>query len=138
VTKPDGSEVLLKAKNILIATGGAPTRLPIEGAELAVTSDEALSLDNLPDKSVLIVGSGCVERGSRLGWLLQVQCHRAEQADATQLAPTDAPALPLPCLLPLRCNCNCCSYIAVEFAGIFQGLGAQVHLMYRADKPLRG
>jgi glutathione reductase (NADPH) len=29
-------------------------------------------------------------------------------------------------------------YIAVEFAGIFQGLGAQVHLMYRADKPLRG
>lgn len=87
VTKPDGSEVLLKAKNILIATGGAPTRLPIEGAELAVTSDEALSLDNLPDKSVLIVGSG---------------------------------------------------YIAVEFAGIFQGLGAQVHLMYRADKPLRG
>lgn len=31
-----------------------------------------------------------------------------------------------------------CRYIAVEFAGIFQGLGAQVHLMYRADKPLRG
>lgn len=28
-------------------------------------------------------------------------------------------------------------YIAVEFAGIFRGLGAQVHLMYRADFPLR-
>jgi glutathione reductase (NADPH) len=35
------------------------------------------------------------------------------------------------------CTC-CCSYIAVEFAGIFKGLGADVHLMYRADKPLRG
>jgi glutathione reductase (NADPH) len=29
-------------------------------------------------------------------------------------------------------------YIATEFAGIFAGLGGQVHLMYRADKPLRG
>ncbi len=29
-------------------------------------------------------------------------------------------------------------YIATEFAGIFHGLGAHVHLMYRADKPLRG
>jgi len=28
-------------------------------------------------------------------------------------------------------------YIAVEFAGIFRGLGAEVHLMYRADFPLR-
>ncbi|GMH33273.1 hypothetical protein BSKO_01107 [Bryopsis sp. KO-2023] len=29
-------------------------------------------------------------------------------------------------------------YIAVEFAGIFNGLGAKVHLMYRRPKPLRG
>lgn len=58
VSKPDGSEQLLKAKNILIATGGAPTKLDIEGGEHAITSDEALALDNLPDKSVLIVGSG--------------------------------------------------------------------------------
>jgi glutathione reductase (NADPH) len=58
VTKPDGSEQLLKAKNILIATGGAASKLPIEGAEHAITSDEALALDNLPDSSVLIVGSG--------------------------------------------------------------------------------
>ena len=28
-------------------------------------------------------------------------------------------------------------YIAVEFAGIFKGLGAQTHIMYRADFPLR-
>jgi glutathione reductase (NADPH) len=29
-------------------------------------------------------------------------------------------------------------YIAVEFAGIFRGLGADVHIMYRAEYPLRG
>lgn len=29
-------------------------------------------------------------------------------------------------------------YIAVEFAGIFKGLGANVHLVYRSNLPLRG
>ncbi|GMH32296.1 hypothetical protein BSKO_00130 [Bryopsis sp. KO-2023] len=29
-------------------------------------------------------------------------------------------------------------YIAVEFAGIFTGYGADTHLVYRADRPLRG
>jgi len=29
-------------------------------------------------------------------------------------------------------------YIAVEFSGIFNGLGASVHLMYRKPLPLRG
>lgn len=29
-------------------------------------------------------------------------------------------------------------YIAVEFAGIFNGFGAKTHLVYRADLPLRG
>lgn len=58
VTKPDGTEQLLKTKNILIATGGAPSKLSIEGAEHCITSDEALALDNLPDKNVLILGSG--------------------------------------------------------------------------------
>jgi glutathione reductase (NADPH) len=29
-------------------------------------------------------------------------------------------------------------YIAVEFAGIFNGFGAKTHLVYRADEPLRG
>lgn len=84
----------LTARHILVATGGRATRLPIPGAELAVTSDEALALDALPQPPapgkrpiVLIVGGG---------------------------------------------------YIAVEFAGIFNGLGCEVHLCYRADKPLRG
>jgi glutathione reductase (NADPH) len=58
VTAADGTKQRLTAKNILIATGGHATRLPIEGAEHTITSDEALSLDNLPNSSVLIVGSG--------------------------------------------------------------------------------
>lgn len=89
VSGPDGSKRTLRAKNILVATGGYATRLDIPGAEHAITSDEALALDNLPPEGrpVLIVGSG---------------------------------------------------YIAVEFAGIFNGLGAETHLMFRADSPLRG
>ncbi|KAI8473138.1 MAG: hypothetical protein J3K34DRAFT_189860 [Monoraphidium minutum] len=83
----DGSKRTLRAKNILVATGGYATKIDIPGAEHAITSDEALALDALPGKSVLIIGSG---------------------------------------------------YIAVEFAGIFNGLGAETHLMFRATSPLRG
>lgn len=77
---------VLRAKNILVATGGRPARLEIPGQELAITSDEALVLEKLP-KKIVIVGAG---------------------------------------------------YIAVEFAGIFAGFGAEVHLVYRRDLPLRG
>ena len=76
----------LRAKNILVATGGRPARLNIPGKDLAITSDEALVLPKLPRK-VVIVGAG---------------------------------------------------YIAVEFAGIFAGFGAEVHLVFRRDLPLRG
>ena len=58
----------------------------IPGADLGITSDEALNLQELP-KRIVIVGSG---------------------------------------------------YIAVEFAGIFAGLGVQVDLVYRQLLPLRG
>ena len=58
----------------------------IPGAELGFTSDEALALDTLPAK-IVIVGGG---------------------------------------------------YIALEFAGIFKGLGSDVTLMFRQDLPLRG
>jgi glutathione reductase (NADPH) len=54
--------------------------------EHGITSDEALVLDNLPRRTITIVGGG---------------------------------------------------YIAVEFTGIFNGLGYDVHLMYRASNPLR-
>jgi glutathione reductase (NADPH) len=74
------------AKHILIATGGWPQVPDIPGKELAITSNEAFFLEQLP-KRVLVVGGG---------------------------------------------------YIAVEFASIFHGLGAETSLLYRKDLFLRG
>ena len=77
----------IRARKILIATGGRPEKgAPIEGLDLAITSNEAFHLPQLP-RRVLIVGGG---------------------------------------------------YIAVEFAGIFAGLGANTAIVYRGDKILRG
>lgn len=88
VRASDGSVRQLKTKNILIATGGRAVKPPIDGAELAITSDEALVLDDVPEGgTIAIVGAG---------------------------------------------------YIAVEFAGIFSGLGYKVHLVIRGEQPLRG
>jgi len=80
----DGRQVT--ADRILIAVGGRPWVPDIPGRELAITSDEAFHLEQLPGR-VLIAGAG---------------------------------------------------YIAVEFAGIFNGLGSEVTLAYRRDRILRG
>ena len=78
---------IFTAEKVLIATGARPVIPPgLEGAEHAITSNEAFHLPQLP-KSILIVGGG---------------------------------------------------YIAVEFAGIFNGLGVQTTLMYRGANILRG
>ncbi|WP_271407625.1 glutathione-disulfide reductase [Pseudomonas sp. Q1-7] len=74
------------ARHILIATGGWPQIPDIPGRELAISSNEAFFLEQLP-KRVLVVGGG---------------------------------------------------YIAVEFASIFHGLGAQTSLLYRRELFLRG
>jgi glutathione reductase (NADPH) len=76
----------LSAEKVLIATGARPVAPPIPGIELAITSNEAFHLTELP-KRMLIVGGG---------------------------------------------------YIAVEFAGIFNGLGVETTLMYRGANILRG
>lgn len=47
------------APQLIIATGATPSRLPIEGAELAMTSDELLALRQLPE-SVAIIGAGVI------------------------------------------------------------------------------
>ena len=47
------------AERIMIATGGWPTLLDIPGAELGITSNEALDLKVLP-KRMVIVGSGYI------------------------------------------------------------------------------
>ncbi|HSC82870.1 MAG TPA: glutathione-disulfide reductase [Pseudomonas sp.] len=74
------------AERILVATGGWPQLPDIPGKELAISSNEAFFLEQLP-KRVLVVGGG---------------------------------------------------YIAVEFASIFHGLGAQTSLLYRGELFLRG
>lgn len=76
----------LDAKHILIATGGRPFMPAIEGIELAITSNEAFHLEQLPE-SILIEGGG---------------------------------------------------FIAVEFAGIFAGLGVKTSIIYRRERILRG
>lgn len=79
-------EQTIRARHILIATGGWPQLPDIPGKEHAITSNEAFFLKALP-RRVLVVGGG---------------------------------------------------YIAVEFASIFRGLGAQVSQLYRGELFLRG
>jgi len=86
ITAKTGSTERVTARDILIATGGKAFKPDIPGAHLGITSDEALSLETLPDR-ITIIGSG---------------------------------------------------YIAVEFAGIFKGLGVDVDLIFRQALPLRG
>lgn len=58
---PGGGTRTLTAKHILIATGGHAVKAPIEGAEHAITSDEALALDDLPElRTVVTVGAGYI------------------------------------------------------------------------------
>ncbi len=49
----------IKADKIIIATGSVPTKVPIDGIENCITSDEALDLEKLP-KSMLIIGGGVI------------------------------------------------------------------------------
>ena len=74
------------AKYILVAVGGWPSMPDVPGIEHAITSNEALHLEEQP-KHIVIVGGG---------------------------------------------------YIAVEFAGIFNGVGSKVTQLYRGEHILRG
>jgi len=81
------SDRTLTAETVLIATGGRPW-IPdsVDGGDLAITSNEAFHLEELP-RTVMVVGGG---------------------------------------------------YIAVEFAGIFVGLGSKTILVHHGDEILRG
>ncbi|GJX60510.1 glutathione reductase, cytosolic [Tanacetum coccineum] len=59
VIQLDGTKLSYTAKHILIATGGRAQRPDIPGQELGITSDEALSLDELP-KRVVVLGGGYI------------------------------------------------------------------------------
>lgn len=89
VTGPNSVEVAGKtytAERILVATGSRPHLPDLPGIEHAITSNEALDLEELPNR-IVIVGGG---------------------------------------------------YIAVEFAGLFNALGADVSIIIRAGNILRG
>ncbi|MDE6861042.1 MAG: dihydrolipoyl dehydrogenase [Duncaniella sp.] len=53
------SGVQYTAPKIIVATGSAPAKLQIPGAELAMTSDDALSMTSIP-KSMVIIGGGVI------------------------------------------------------------------------------
>ncbi|KAL2530914.1 Glutathione reductase [Forsythia ovata] len=52
----DGTKISYSAKHILIATGSRAQRPAIQGQELAITSDEALSLEELPKRAIVLGG----------------------------------------------------------------------------------
>ena len=56
---PDARE--LTAVHVVVATGGLPLKLPIEGADLegVLTSDEVLQLESVPG-SLIVIGGGAV------------------------------------------------------------------------------
>lgn len=55
----DGTDDVYCAPTVLIATGSKPSLLPIPGAELAMTSDDFLRLDTLPE-NVVVIGGGVI------------------------------------------------------------------------------
>ncbi|XP_045813201.1 glutathione reductase, cytosolic [Trifolium pratense] len=59
VTQLDGTKLSYTAKHILIATGSRAQRPDIPGKELGITSDEALSLEEFPKRTV-ILGAGYI------------------------------------------------------------------------------
>ncbi|KAL8481153.1 hypothetical protein ACS0TY_027085 [Phlomoides rotata] len=59
VIQLDGTKINYSAKHILIATGSRAQRPDIPGKELSITSDEALSLEELP-KRVVVLGAGYI------------------------------------------------------------------------------
>ncbi|KAK9088090.1 hypothetical protein Syun_030484 [Stephania yunnanensis] len=59
LTQIDGTRMSFSAKHILIATGSRAQRPNIPGKELSITSDEALSLEELP-KRALVLGGGYI------------------------------------------------------------------------------
>ena len=53
----DGSVRQLRTRHILVATGGHAVKIPVPGAELAITSDEALVLEDLRGGPIVVVRS---------------------------------------------------------------------------------
>lgn len=63
-----GDEIILKARNIIIATGSRPASPPIPGSDLdgVMNSDEILDMTSLPS-SLTIIGGGVI--GVEMAWI---------------------------------------------------------------------
>jgi len=61
VTTPDGKTKMIEFDKAVIATGSEVTRISLEGVDLdgVITSDEALSLEEIPE-SMCIIGGGVI------------------------------------------------------------------------------
>ncbi|MFW9916861.1 MAG: dihydrolipoyl dehydrogenase [Candidatus Thorarchaeota archaeon] len=59
LSEPLKKEILLKTKNIILATGSSPLMIPIPGldGENVITSNEAIKLEKIPER-ILIIGAG--------------------------------------------------------------------------------
>lgn len=68
ITYQTGQKETITAQKIILATGSSPVIIPIPGYDLpgVITSDEALSLEELPE-SMLIIGGGVI--GIELGYI---------------------------------------------------------------------
>ena len=97
----------IKTDRIIIATGSVPSRVPIDGIELAITSDDALNLEKLP-KSMLIIGGGVI--GMEFAQIMN-------QMDVEVIV-----VEMLPQILPTED-----SEIASSFAGMAQKAGIEIH-----------
>jgi dihydrolipoamide dehydrogenase len=104
----------IKADKIIIATGSVPSRVPIDGIELAITSDEALNLEKLP-ASILIIGGGVI--GMEFAQILnQLDVEVTVVEMLPQILPTEEPE------------------IAQGFAGIAQKAGIEIHTSTSVSK----
>lgn len=57
--KAECDGVVYKALNIIIATGSVPSFIPIPGAEYAITSTQALALEKVP-RRLVVIGGGVI------------------------------------------------------------------------------
>lgn len=97
----------IKCDKVIIATGSVPSRVPIDGIDLAITSDEALNLDKLPG-SILIIGGGVI--GMEFAQIMnQMDVAVTVVEMLPQIIPTEDPE------------------IAKAFAGIAQKAGIEIN-----------
>ncbi|GKU98621.1 hypothetical protein SLEP1_g11601 [Rubroshorea leprosula] len=74
VIQIDGTKLSYSAKHILIATGSRAHRPDIPGKELGITSDEALSLEELPKRAIVLGGGCALYHSDTIFWCILLIC----------------------------------------------------------------